>query len=57
MLPCLCVSPQVFNAPYGLDERRFTLVFPQRNLQTRSVAVLDHPHLEHTQIKQSCSTG
>lgn len=51
MVSCLCVSSQVVDAPYGLDEVCSTLVLPQRNLQTRSVAVLDHTHLEHTQTK------
>ena len=51
MRPCLCVSSQVVDALYGLDELCSALVYPQRNLQARSVAVLDHTDLQQTQIQ------
>lgn len=46
---CLCVSSQVADAPYGLDELCYSLVFPKRNLQPRCVTVLYHSHLQVTQ--------
>lgn len=56
MLSYLCVSPQVGDALYGLDELCSSLVFTQRDLQTWSVAVLDHSHLRQTQrqLMQLC---
>lgn len=46
MQPCLCVSSHVLDAPDGLDELGYALASPQRDLQTRGVAVLNHPHLK-----------
>lgn len=48
-LSCLCVSSQIGDTPYGLDELCSTLVFSQRNLQTWCVTVLDHSHLQQNE--------
>lgn len=45
-MSCLCVSSQVGDAPYGLDELCSAVVFSQRNLQARCVTVLDNGHLQ-----------
>lgn len=50
---CLGVAAHVLDAAYGLDELRHTLVFPQRDLQPRGVAVLNHAHLEGGVVRQS----
>lgn len=45
---CLCVSSHVRDASYGFNEFRGALLFSQWDLQTMSVAVLDHSNLQGT---------
>lgn len=57
MLSCLRVPSQVADAPDGSDEIAFSLMFPQRDLQARGIAVLDHTHLQQPDSKQSVDLG
>lgn len=52
MLSYLCVSSQVCDALYGLNELCPTLVFPQRDLQSWGITVLDHSYLQKTKTME-----
>lgn len=52
----LGVAAHVLDAVDGLQEVRHTLVLPQRDLQPRGIAVLDHTHLQEEEegLRASC---